>query len=152
MSSALRGELWPCSTCGSLGVRNLGTRGYCGAHLSDLFRKLDERQFMLRGVGLLTGRERPEFGHGFAELECVHCLATWVGVPGDLCLWCEAVLRALQRYQAELVLRPDLPERTDKRRERAVAAWAEGRLAVAVEAGLVTDLEAERALRREMSS
>jgi len=138
---------WPCSTCGEAGVKNLGTRGYCSLHLSDLLSKFDPVVFQLNGVGLQDGRMRPDYGPHWADLRCCACGATWVGVPGDPCGWCTEALRIITEFQAELVCRRPDVDPAAANYDAAIVAWAE-RLARAVNAGLIDDATARRVLGR----
>jgi hypothetical protein len=79
-------------------------------------------------------------------LECDRCKATWWG-PYDRepCAYCIASARMDRAAQAALTLTPpDVPEHVW---ETACEAWA-GRLGRAVEAGLVTQRDADRAWKR----
>lgn len=134
--------LWPCSTCGADGYRNLGTQGLCAAHLGDLLRSFDPSVFSEIGVGL------PGRSGDLNDLTCVRCGATWVGFVGDNCWWCWRSHASMLEHQADLVMRG--PEPAEDRMV-ALAVWAK-RLAVAVKGGIVTEQQARRALAREMGS
>jgi hypothetical protein len=92
-------------------------------------------------------RPRPDWGDGWADMSCSVCDAGWTGRPGSPCRWCQG--RAVRRAeeQCRLLLRPELPDRGDPQRRRALEAWAE-RLARAVNAGVVTEAEARTAIAR----
>jgi hypothetical protein len=140
---------WPCSKCGARGVRNLGTTGHCSRHLVELLATFGRGAGATGpGIGAQVGVDRPEHGAHMADLECLACGATWVGRPGDRCAWCERADANLARWQAELLLHPELPDPADCRRVAALGAWAD-RLQVAVAAGLITDHQGAQALRRE---
>ena len=100
------------------------------------------------GHGPQTGPLRPDWGDNWADLACTVCNATWTGPIGEPCAYCEWAIVNMQRWQAELLLEPDLPDRDDQRWANAVDAWAD-RLARAVDAGLVTAREARHAYERE---
>jgi hypothetical protein len=58
----------------------------------------------LDGVGRQNGPLRPDYGPNWAELKCDQCGATWVGVIGDPCGWCEKALEEMTKGMvAELV-------------------------------------------------
>ena len=76
---------WSCSECGGTGVRNLGTRGYCAAHLSELYSRFDPVVFGLNGVMIQAGKMRPDWGPAFCDVECVACATTEVGIVGEHC-------------------------------------------------------------------
>lgn len=142
-------SLWPCSTCGQPGVRNLGARGYCTEHLIELLASFTIGESGLPSIGMPIGLQRPEFGAGCEDLACVVCGATWVGRAGKACGYCERYNRMMCRWQGEMLLAAaELPAPGDRRRPDALKAWSE-RLAVAVAAGIVSDWAAEQALVRE---
>lgn len=97
-----------------------------------------------------VGREitpRPDWGPQYRDLECSECAATWVGPLLEPCPYCAGLFERSVAEQKTLVLRPDLPDVGNPRRTTAERAWAE-RLAVAVQAGTVTEREARYALDR----
>jgi len=89
-------------------VKNMGTRGYCAAHLVDLYRRrIDPEIWMSAGGGIgLPELARPDVGEGFAELRCSACGATWVGAAFVRCSWCEDTIARMVVWQAESVLTP----------------------------------------------
>lgn len=135
-------ELWPCWRCSGTGSRNVGTRGYCGDHLAELLATFDPDVFALGGLGLPCGAHRPEFGPVVQDLRCCSCGAGWVGLAGESCVWCARSRQVLIAHEHDTLLRP--PESDD---ERVVLAWGE-RLRRAVDVGILTKQEAERAWRR----
>lgn len=135
---------WPCHKCTAPGVRNLGSQGWCAAHLEQLYSTFSPDVF---AVGVQDGPERPDWGAGYADLRCNACAATWVGIAGDPCEWCRRARQRQLEYQAELVLTPPDVDPGDERSEAMHAGWAH-RLAVAVAAGIVTDAAARRAWDR----
>ena len=138
---------WPCSHCGNPGVRNLGAKGYCGEHLARLLRTFQDHIWQANGVGLPVGQVRPEFGPLMADLECIACDATWVGVPGDPCAYCRIHRNLLVQSQRDRILRAPSPADDDPLPlDQRMFAWGE-RLKRAVEAGLVTRDEAQRVWR-----
>jgi hypothetical protein len=142
------GDLWwPCHECGGRGVRNLGTRGYCSAHLSELYSRFDPTVFRLRGVGLQAGQLRPDYGEHYADLQCCACGATWVGVTGERCWWCQRSHQIMCDYQAELVVRRPEIDPSDARYQPAMKAWAE-RMVIAIKAGVIRKEDADRVWRR----
>lgn len=56
----------------------------------------------LSGRGFQDGPLRPDFGEGWAELRCDQCSATWVGVIGDPCGWCQDARIDMQLGQQAL--------------------------------------------------
>jgi len=94
-----------------------------------------------------TVETRQHLARGYTALQCDTCEATWVGPEGEPCEWCRTALEHLQQWQAELTLTPPDHDPDDRNRPDALKAWAQ-RLAVAVEAGLVTRQQAERAWKR----
>lgn len=149
----MTGAPWPCSTCGQAGVRNVGVKGYCGEHLARLFRTFTHEVWQLNGVGLQAGVLRPEFGPLMADLECIACRATWVGVPGDACAYCRRHRALLIEHQRDLLLRqPPHPSDEDTAPlDQRLMAWGE-RLRCAVLSGLVTRDEAQQAWRRAVDN
>jgi hypothetical protein len=88
-------------------------------------------------------------GDGFYEVRCACCHASWVDAAFARCPWCEATITNLARWRAEDVLRPPEVEPEDRLYDARMRAWAD-RLAVAVEAKIVTRDEARRAWQREV--
>ena len=135
-------ELWPCWKCGGAGSRNVGTRGYCGAHLAELFADFDPAVWSFNGVGLPCGRLRPELGAAVEDLQCVACSASWVGLAGDSCAWCRRSSEVLVRHEHNVVLQ--VPEAAN---EQTLTAWGD-RLRRSVDAQIITRAEAEHAWHR----
>jgi hypothetical protein len=102
----------------------------------------------LTGHGAQHGPMRPDWAPGFADLQCDQCKATWTGPIGEPCGYCAVALENMRRWQAEKLLRPELPDPADTRRPAAIVAWAR-RLAVAVKAGHITRTHADAAYQRE---
>jgi hypothetical protein len=128
--------LWPCSTCGAPGIRNVGTDGFCAEHLGALYNRFDPAVFALRGIGLPGRSPDPH------DVTCASCDATWWAQPGEVCPWCARRAQHQLEHQAELLLEPPAEITT-----AAIAAWAR-RLATGVKAGLVDEATARRAILR----
>ena len=121
---------------------------------------------------MIDGRPRPDHGPGWHERVCRVCGADWVGHQRDgdeWCGWCEdSLIRRAAAERAELLdpswLRSDAGNpryealddtdraiwdrtRGQSRGADSLAAWA-GRLRRAVDGGLITRHEAERAMRK----
>ena len=146
----MTGERRPCDQCGGRSIKTLGTREFCSAHLSALYAKFDPAVFQHRGVGLQDGPLRRDWGGGYADLRCVACAATWVGLSGEACWWCARSHEIMCEWQAELVLRPPDISRDGARYDTAMKAWAH-RLANAVKAGVVDRKLAVAVWHREVS-
>jgi hypothetical protein len=101
----------------------------------------------LDGHGQQTGILRPEYGDGWAELQCDECDATWVGPIGEPCNWCATALDNMRRWQAEKVLEAPEVDPEDERYDGVMVAWGK-RLRVAVEAGIITEQQARTAYER----
>ena len=129
---------WPCDTCGQPGHRNIGARGYCANHLAELYATFDPSHFGVIGYGLPDGPWQ----------RCIRCGATWDGHIGQACRWCWSEYDSLLRLSVEAVLTPPDVDHDDKRHPDALAAWAK-RLAVAVQAELITEQDARTAMKRE---
>lgn len=140
-------ETWPCDDCGADGVRNVGSRGYCSTHLAVLYRRFDKEAFIEGGVGLPDGKQQPEYGPGIEELRCVRCDATWSGLAGDTCWWCQQAIQRQREHQADLVLEPPDVHPDDVTIDARFQGWRQ-RLAVAIDAGLITSTQAASAWRR----
>ena len=136
-----------CHKCGSAGVRDVGAQGYCGTHLAALYSTFDPMVFVDGGVGLPDGQLRPEYGPAIEDLKCCRCGATWCGVAGDACGWCQRSLERQRDHQAELVLQPSDVDPDDVTMPARFEGWRR-RLAVAVEAELISATKAENAWRR----
>lgn len=132
------GELWPCSSCGRDGVKNLGIHGYCIDHLAELTALLDPSVHSVIGYGLPDGPWQ----------RCVRCGATWDGYAFQSCRWCWAEYDSLIRLSVKAVLTPPDVDPDDARHPNALRAWAE-RLAAAVKAELITEQDARTAMQRE---
>jgi hypothetical protein len=101
----------------------------------------------LDGIGMQAGPLRPDWGPGWADLQCDRCDATWTGPLGEDCAWCANALERMVTWQAELTLiAPDI-DPADERYDGAMEAWAE-RLAVAVDAEIITEAQADQAWQR----
>jgi hypothetical protein len=72
-----------------------------------------------------------------------------VGPIGEPCSWCTDALDNMRQWQAEILLRPELPDADDDRYEAAVQAWAE-RLGRGVRAELITESQMVAAISREV--
>lgn len=121
----------------------------------------------LDGVGRIAGLARPEYGPDLYDLVCDQCGAGWVGPDGEACGWCAVELERLVEDQRWTLLWPDWltvdhgprydqfepDDRAvwDRTRGRggtgSMATWVE-RLARAVESGLITEQDAQRATQR----
>jgi hypothetical protein len=118
--------------------------------------------------GVQHGPLRPDYGPEWAELRCDTCNAGWTGIPGDPCQWCQTSLqRLIADTRTDLLDPPWLTvthgprydelcddsklvwdrTRDQVRGDGSAVTWA-GRLRRAVEAGLITQSEADHALRR----
>jgi hypothetical protein len=104
----------------------------------------------MTGSGRQDGRLREEYGANHAELTCDACEASWVGPIGEVCAWCLASEDNQRRWQADKTLTPPGVERDDEGYEGAMTAWAK-RMAVAVEADIITRAQAQAARRREVA-
>jgi hypothetical protein len=138
---------WPCM-CGAPGVRNIGTDGYCAAHLGDLYATFTPAVFKMNGVGVQDGHQRPEWGPNYYDVRCVACGATWAGLVGEPCAWCALSLQQMTEWQSETVVQPPEVDIDDERWPNALEAWAK-RMRVAVTAGIITERTAVAALSRE---
>lgn len=138
--------LWDCAECGDAGVLNLGTNGYCPAHLAEVFAKFKSPALSNVGRGL-GGSLAGQFGPNFRHLTCVSCGATWAGVIWSLCPWClRASAQQLARQAEATLTAPDV-DVTDERYNDRLAAWVE-RLRRAVDVGIIEESDAVHAVRR----
>ncbi len=142
-----------CTTCDADATVTLGALSYCSP-----CREVIRDEIRARVIGdesgigwaVLAGRHRPDFGAGAVDAECSRCGATWVAdVLGESCGWCESSVDKLMIWQAEIVLKPPEVDVDDRRRDDAIRGWAD-RLAVAVEAGTITEHHARQAWDREV--
>lgn len=99
------------------------------------------------GAGEPYGAQCPGYGPHVEELRCNACGATWAGVAGDPCGWCVDRLERQQEHQAELLLRPPSVDTDDIAHGTRMDAWID-RMAVGIDAGLITEAEAQAAWRR----
>lgn len=56
----------------------------------------------LDGVGRIAGRAHPEYGPDIYDLQCDQCGATWAGVNGEACPYCQINLELMLEQQAKL--------------------------------------------------
>lgn len=137
--------------CGAHGAHPAGTGWLCAACF-DLHFGDARAAYILERDGCGTMRQvgplRAEYGGTWAECECSACGATAVTPIGEPCGWCVRWLELAHEVQRRVLLRPDLPDVDDPRRQAALRAWAL-RLAEAVKAEIVTKHEARAALDRE---
>jgi len=135
-----------CDRCGQApGVVPLALSYWCDG-CTDEIRGRTMMVEGFDGIGRPT-EPRPEFGPGYHNLECDQCQASWVGRSGSSCNYCAGLGARSLAEQPALLLRPVLPVADSPNRLTAEMAWAE-RLANAVKAGVVTEIEARRALER----
>jgi hypothetical protein len=66
-------------------------------------------------IGEIAGPCDPGWPRDYYALRCQHCGATWTGVVGEVCGWCEAAEEYGARRQAEL----DEQRRREVRRDVA---------------------------------
>lgn len=78
-------ELGACS-CGQPATRTLGSVAYCVECAETVLAPIRARH--PSGHGWQSGQLRPDYGDGWAELECDNCHAGWVGRIGETCGWC----------------------------------------------------------------
>ena len=96
-----------------------------------------------------VGIDRPEHGPGMVDVECNACGATMVGIPGESCAYCLGAWERMARWQAEKLLRPELPDPDDARFPQSAGAWLE-RLTVALRAGIITETQLRAAWERRV--
>lgn len=95
-------------------------------------------------IGLPCGLHRPELGPAVQDLQCVNCEATWAGIVGEPCEWCEAGLRRQMQYQIDLLLAAPDVDPEDVRCEGQMEAWTR-RLINGVKTELITQAQADSA-------
>jgi len=140
-----------CQTCNTEpAVRLIGSIAYCHTCAEAVLGPIRERVILDEGgigTGQQTGPTRPDWGVGFADLQCGLCQATWVGLIGEPCSWCTARTDSLLEASRAALLHParDHTSTTAKR-----ADWAH-RLAGAVKEQVITAHEARQAWDREVA-
>ena len=140
-----------CEQCDGLAERSLCGVPYCETCREVILAPIRVevngrgRPDGFSGVGRAM-RAAPESGPGRYSLQCDVCGATWTGLVGEACGWCDRLYEVTVQHQAEILLSPDLPD-GGPRFDAAVSAWME-RLAVAVKAGIVDPDAARRAVER----
>lgn len=98
------GERCVHAVCDAAAVRTVGTQALCAEHIEALLEPIRERIHGRRGVrgwGRIVA-PRPDYSHGWGDLQCGTCGATWVGPDGDPCAWCERHLALLAEHQREI--------------------------------------------------
>jgi hypothetical protein len=142
-------DVEPCA-CGQPATRTLGATPYCDECAEQVLGPIRQKVAQRDGVGFgeQHGKRRPDWGFSYAELKCNMCGATWVGPLHERCSWCEDALDHMRAWQAEILLRPELPDRDDQRYDDAIQAWC-GRLGRGIQAELITEQQAALAVQRE---
>ncbi len=140
-----------CARCGvNPGSRPVAAQDWCEpcwlTFRDDVTRRvITETPSTLVQRGVL----RPDHGAGMAEVECLSCAATLVAVPLDPCPYCEVAWERMVQWQAEKLLRPQLPDPDDVRFLASAQAWLD-RMAVGVSAGIITEAQARSAWERNV--
>lgn len=101
------------------------------------------------GIGRQDGPLRPQWGHGWADLTCDTCGATWVGPVGEACGWCDMAEERQRQWQAEVLLSTELPDPEASNFADAARGWGR-RLKRAIDAELITTEQAQRAWQRSV--
>lgn len=164
-------EPGPCVGCDGPPTRTLGRYPYCQDCADEVLDDIRARALARTGVGIgvSTGRHRPEYGRRIFDLTCSACSATWSGEPSMPCPWCERALERQVADQRQMLLDPawlhgddgdprydglsDVDKlvwdrtRNQVRGADSLTAWAE-RLARGVQCGLITETEARAAFDR----
>jgi hypothetical protein len=136
--------------CGAIAYRLLGTVAHCDTCAEEFLAPIRARVILDEsgiGRGHQTGPLRPDYGTNWADLTCTVCPYEWTGPIGETCAACIDRAARTVELQRRRLLRPELPPIDDHRRRAAVDAW-HGRLARAVVAGIITDVEADSAANR----
>ncbi len=139
-----------CDQCGRTALTTLGNQELCLGHYSKIVGPIRERivdQVGSVGVGALHGALRSEYGPLVGDVRCTTCSATWTGLVGDACGWCQTAHQLGIEHQADILLRGPDVDPADRRHAGSIAAWSE-RLARGVEAGIITAEQADRARNR----
>lgn len=134
-----RPELGTCHDCADPAVRTLAARAYCERCAETILAPIRARVIDQPGVGI--GKQitpRPDWGPGWANLECDECAAGWTGPIGEACGYCARRIEQTRQHQRDILLDP--PDDTARH-----PAWLE-RLERAKTAGVITASEAHRAI------
>lgn len=108
---------------------------------------VDPEREPVHGIGCQHGPLRPDWGPGWADLQCDVCQATWTGPIGEDCEYCHRWHELALETQRTVLLWPELPDPESDRYPPAIKAWAE-RLAQAVIAEIITQREAHKTWER----
>lgn len=103
----------------------------------------------MAGTGRQQGPLRPDWGPGWADLECDECAATWTGPLDEPCPWCDIAEERQRQWQGELLLAVELPDPHATNYTAAVTGWA-ARLRRGIEADIITEPQARRAWERSV--
>ncbi len=150
-----KGDRLPPCDCGDPADKPMYGGGICDGCFDEIVERVAARQ-ALRGWGrrvepsTTDPETRSRFPAGYRDLRCVSCSATWFGPPGEPCSWCVEALERMRHDQAEILLRPDLPDVDDARYAAGVMAWGE-RLARGIDAELIGKQTALAAWRKVVS-
>jgi hypothetical protein len=146
--------LGTCARCPAQAVRTLGMAALCGDCVERILAPIRARvlerdmlQETTHGRGRQFGIMRPEYGPLCANLRCDQCSAGWVGNPGDPCWWCWRRYQSIVEETTALALTPPDVDPDDRTYDAVMGAWVD-RMAVAIEAGIITREEATRAYER----
>jgi hypothetical protein len=139
-------------TCGKTSVRTLAGVPYCEGCAEFIVGPIRAKVNRADGATGFAGIGRPTtpadgYPHGWWSLLCDLCGAGWTGREGGNCPWCDSRYKQALTEQRDLLLRPDLPDDDDPRRNQVVVAWIK-RLARGVKAGIVTEPVARRTMER----
>jgi hypothetical protein len=139
-----------CQDCSTPAAVTLGTVAYCTPCADTILGPIRARVILDEsgiGHGTQTGPLRPDYGQHWADLTCTTCDAEWTGPINEPCAWCLIRADRLVELQRRRLLRPELPDPTDRRHRAALDAWHE-RLARGVTAGIITPDDADLAAGR----
>jgi hypothetical protein len=101
----------------------------------------------LDGIGVQQGPLRPDWGDGWADLACDRCDATWTGIIGEACDWCQRAVERMNTEQAQRALRPPDIDPADGRYTVAMEAWGK-RLRGLVAVGAINERAARASWER----
>ena len=152
--------LGTCARCPAQAVRTLGMAALCGGCAERILAPIRARVLERDGprvlpattkgggVGRQVGPLRLDYGpSGWADLCCDQCGATWTGRIGTACSWCDERIDRQWDDQRKLVLTPPDVDPDDRTYDAVTGAWVD-RMAIAIEAGIISREEATRAYER----
>lgn len=135
-----------CDRCQRPAYRSLAAEDLCAGCYSVVLDPIRQRVAERAGIDGWGRKVGPGDMRG-PDLLCDRCGATWHGLHGEPCWWCQRHRELIEDHQRAILLACPEVDPADVLYTARMSAWA-GRLRRAVEIGLLTRPEAEAAYRK----